>query len=76
MDCSNSLTPQLQDAKEENTKQQMRYDEILIEFLIQNPCLWDKSDSNFRNRLLKDLKWKDIASKMNMAGMYLKMFGT
>lgn len=71
MHCSNSsMMSPLQDAKEENTKQQMRYDEILIEFLIQNPCLWDKSDTNFRNRTLKDHKWKDIASKMNMAGMY------
>lgn len=43
-------------------------DEILIDFLIENPCLWDKSDHDFRNRNLKDFKWKEVASRINMAG--------
>lgn len=52
----------------ESNLSQVSHDEILIDFLIDNPCLWDKSDSNFRNRILKDLKWKDVASRINMAG--------
>lgn len=45
-----------------------RRDEILINYLITNPCLWDKSDLDFRNRGLKEFKWKEVASKMNMPG--------
>lgn len=51
---------------------QVSPDEILIDFLIENPCLWDKSDHDFRNRNLKDFKWKEVASRMNMAGKFTK----
>lgn len=46
-------------------------DEVLIDFLIENPCLWDKSDHDFRNRNMKDFKWKEVANRMNMAGKWL-----
>lgn len=51
---------------------QISPDEILIDFLIENPCLWDKSDHDFRNRNLKDFKWKEVAGRMNMAGKFNK----
>lgn len=46
------------------------HDEILIQYLILNPCLWDKSNSGFRNRSLKDAKWKEIATKIRMSGEF------
>ncbi|XP_031629237.1 uncharacterized protein LOC116344704 [Contarinia nasturtii] len=41
-------------------------DETLIEYLIKHPLLWNKSHIEFRNRSLKEFKWKEIANKMNM----------
>lgn len=48
---------------------QSTQDEILIDFLIKHPCLYDKSDREFRNRSLKELKWKEVANKINMGGI-------
>lgn len=48
------------------------HDEILIQYLILNPCLWDKSNAGFRNRSLKDAKWKEVASRIGMSGEYLR----
>lgn len=50
------------------------HDEILIQYLILNPCLWDKSNAGFRNRSLKDAKWKEIASRIRMSGEYMQCF--
>lgn len=51
-----------------NERANPSHDEILIDFLIDNPCLWDKSDHDFRNRVKKEYKWKEVAQQINMAG--------
>lgn len=50
------------------------HDEILIQYLILNPCLWDKSNAGFRNRSLKDAKWKEIASRIRMSGEWMQFY--
>lgn len=49
------------------------HDEQLIEFLIENPCLWDKSNCGFRNRALKDAKWKEIATRIRMSRKFFSL---
>lgn len=39
-------------------------DEKIVDFLIANPCLWDKNRNEFRVSIIKDAKWKEIAAQL------------
>lgn len=45
-------------------------DEVLIDYLIKNSFLWDKSNQSYRNRAMKDTKWKEIADKLNLTSTF------
>lgn len=46
-------------------------DEVLIDYLIKNSFLWDKSNQSYRNRTLKDSKWKEIADKLSLTSIFI-----
>ena len=36
-------------------------DEVLIAIVQQNPCLYAKSDANYKDHKVKEMKWDTIA---------------
>ncbi|KYQ50684.1 hypothetical protein ALC60_10227 [Trachymyrmex zeteki] len=40
-------------------------DEVLIAIVQQNPCLYAKSDANYKDYKVKEMKWETIAESLN-----------
>ncbi|KYN09761.1 Transcription factor Adf-1 [Trachymyrmex cornetzi] len=40
-------------------------DEVLIAIVQQNPCLYAKSDANYKDHKVKEMKWKTISESLN-----------
>lgn len=58
----------------EDKSASVSHDEVLIDYLIENSFLWDKSNSSYRNRALKDSKWNEIADKLHLTGKFSLIF--
>ena len=44
--------------------------EALIEAVRKRPVLYNKSDSNYSNRVLINQTWKDVAEEVNNDGKF------
>lgn len=44
--------------------------EVLIELVRDRPVLWDSSLADFRDNLLKDKAWNEVANSMNEESKY------
>lgn len=49
----------------------MDRDELLINYVEQNPHLFSKQDKNYKNDQMKDNTWLHIGQMLNMDGMYV-----
>ncbi|XP_037806539.1 transcription factor Adf-1-like [Lucilia sericata] len=45
----------------------MKMEEKIIEFVRDNPALWNKCDIDFKNTKLKDKKWNKIATSLGIS---------
>lgn len=56
--------------KANSRKKDIEKKETLINIIRDYPEIWNKADSNYRDRGLQSAKWETIAVEMQMTGNY------
>lgn len=48
-------------------------DELIIAYVQSYPHLYNKGNANYKDNLIKEKSWEEIAKTCNISGMFLKI---
>lgn len=48
-------------------------DELIIACVHSYPYLYNKSDKNYKDNMMKEMSWEEIAKTCNISGMFMKV---